>query len=91
VAALSNGQVVAVSGESFDSAYNAKRPCEHSKANCSLWDYDVYADTGGHWRWRAKASNGATVASSEESFYDRSNAQRAADNVRLNGGNATGP
>ena len=87
----SNGQMVAHSGESFDSTYNAKRAAENFKANAKLWNYEVYADTGGSYRWRAKANNGQTVASSGESFYDRSNAQRAADNVKNNAGGASGP
>lgn len=87
----SNGQVVAHSGESFDSTYNAKRAAENFKANASRWTYEVYADDGGSYRWRAKAGNGQIVASSGESFYDRSNAQRAANNVRDNAGSASGP
>jgi uncharacterized protein YegP (UPF0339 family) len=87
----SNGKMVAYSGEAFDSTWNAKRAAENFKASCSRWNYEVYADTGGSYRWRAKAGNGQTVASSGESFYDRSNAQRAADNVRANGGSASGP
>lgn len=86
-----NNKMVAHSGESFDSTSNAKRACENFKANCSRWTYDVYADSGSNYRWRAKASNGQTVASSGESFDSQSNAQRAADNVRNNAGSATGP
>jgi uncharacterized protein YegP (UPF0339 family) len=87
----SNHKMVAHSGEAFDSTYNATRAAEHFKANAGLWDYEVYADSGGSYRWRAKANNGATVASSGESFYDRANAQRAADSVKANAGSATGP
>ena len=87
----SNGKMVAYSGESFDSTSNAKRAAENFKANATRWNYDVYADTGGNCRWRAKAGNGAIVASSGESFDSKSNAQRAADNVKDNAGSASGP
>jgi uncharacterized protein YegP (UPF0339 family) len=87
----SNGKMVAHSGESFDSTSNAKRAAENFKANAKLWNYEVYADSGGNYRWRAKAANGAIVASSGESFDSKSNAQRAADNVKDNAGSASGP
>ena len=70
---------------------DAKRAAEHFKVNATRWNYEVYADSGGNYRWRAKAGNGAIVASSGESFDSKSNAQRAADNVRDNGGSASGP
>jgi len=86
-----NGQKVASSGESFASQSNARRAAEHFKTNARLWSYEVYADTGGNYRWRAKAGNGQKVASSGESFASQSNATRAYENVRDNAGGATGP
>lgn len=86
-----NGQTVAASGESFDSQSNATRAAENFKKNCSDWTYEVYADAAGRYRWRAKSGNGQTVAASGESFDSQSNAKRAADNVRDNGGSASGP
>jgi uncharacterized protein YegP (UPF0339 family) len=53
--------------------------------------YEVYKDAGGNYRRRAKSGNGQTVASSGEAFANKANAQRAADNVRDNGGAASGP
>lgn len=87
----SNGQTVASSGESFASQSNATRAAQNFKDHASAWHYEVYADTSGRFRWRAKAGNGQIVASSGESFASRSNAQQAADTVRRNGGNASGP
>lgn len=86
----SNGQKVATSGESFSSESNAKAGATNFKSKAKQWSYEVYADTGGNYRWRVKSSNGQTVASSGESFASQSNAQRAADNVRDNAGSATG-
>jgi uncharacterized protein len=87
----SNGRKVATSGESFYSQSNAKVGAQGFKSGARTYSYEIYADTAGNYRWRAKASNGQTVASSGESFASRSNAQTAADNVRLNAGSATGP
>ena len=50
--------------------------------------FEIYADAGGNYRWRLVASNGQTVASSGESFASKTNARRAAENVRDNAGKA---
>jgi uncharacterized protein YegP (UPF0339 family) len=55
----------------------------------AMWKFEVYADTGGHYRWRLKASNGQTVASSGESFASKSNAKEAAENVKEHAGGAS--
>lgn len=49
----------------------------------------IYEDSGSKYRWRLVAGNGQTVASSGESFDSRSNARRAAENVKSNAGSAT--
>lgn len=86
----SNGEMVAWAGESFASLYNAKRAAEAFKAGAATADFEVYQDTGGKFRWRAKRSSDL-VASSGESFYSRYDAERAAKNVQANAGGATGP
>lgn len=53
-----------------------------------MWKFQIYADSAGNYRWRLKSSNGQTVASSGESFDSRSNAKRAAENVKSNAGSA---
>jgi uncharacterized protein YegP (UPF0339 family) len=55
------------------------------------WQFEVYKDSAGNYRWRLNSSNGQTVASSGESFDSQSNAKRAAENVKANAGSATGP
>jgi uncharacterized protein len=54
-----------------------------------VWKFEIYADIGGNYRWRLKASNGQIVASSGESFSSHANAERAAENVRDNAGGAS--
>ncbi len=49
----------------------------------------IYKDSGGNYRWRLVAGNGQTVASSGEAFDSKSNARRAAENVKENAGSAT--
>ena len=51
--------------------------------------FEIYADSGGNYRWRLVSSNGQTIATSGESFSSKSNATRAAENIRDNAGSAT--
>lgn len=44
--------------------------------------FEIYLDAAGKYRWRLKDGNGVNVASSGESFASRSNARRAAENVK---------
>jgi len=53
-----------------------------------MWKFEIYADSGGGYRWRLVASNGQTVASSGESFASKANARDAAENVKKNAGGA---
>jgi uncharacterized protein YegP (UPF0339 family) len=50
--------------------------------------FEIYADAGGKFRWRLKDGNSQTVASSGESFDSKSNAKRAAENVKATAPNA---
>lgn len=51
--------------------------------------FQIYPDAGGKYRWRLIAANGQNIASSGESFDSKSNARRAAENVRDNAGKAS--
>ena len=60
----SNGQTVASSGEAFASHANAARAAQSFKKGAAKATFEVYADRSAKFRWRAKSSNGQTVASS---------------------------
>ncbi len=49
----------------------------------------VYRDRIGEYRWRLVATNGRTVGDSGEGYDSRSNARRAAENVRGSAGSAS--
>lgn len=85
-----NEKHVAWAGESFASPYNAMRACESFKTGAATARYEIYADAGGSFRWRAWRGSDK-VAASGESFDSKYNAERAAANVRDNAGSATGP
>jgi uncharacterized protein YegP (UPF0339 family) len=53
-----------------------------------MWKFEIYADSGDSYRWRLRAANGHVVAASGESFDSKSNALRAAENVKKNAGGA---
>jgi uncharacterized protein len=86
-----NGQIMASSGDSFFSKQNAERAAAGFKANAASASYAVYEDAGRKWRWRARAANGLTIASSGGAFASKPNAQQAADNVKASAGSATIP
>ena len=51
--------------------------------------FEVYKDAAGKYRWRLIDDNGKNVASSGESFASKSNAKRAAENVKVTAAGAT--
>lgn len=77
-----NGEDVAVGAQSFASRSSAERSVGAFLAAAESWRYEIYSDTAGGFRWRAKASNGETVAVSADSFVAMANAKRGVDNVR---------
>jgi uncharacterized protein YegP (UPF0339 family) len=47
-----------------------------------MWKFEIYRDHQGLFRWRLRAPNGQIIADSGEGYATRSNAKRAAENVR---------
>jgi uncharacterized protein YegP (UPF0339 family) len=76
-------------GETFPSRGNAHRAATSFRTGAASARFEVYLDKGIEYRWRAWRSSDK-VAASGEAFYDKSTAQRAADNVRDNAQYATG-
>lgn len=85
-----NHKTVAWAGETFYDLANARRACLAFKSGASMARFETYLDQGGEWRWRAWRSSDK-VASSGESFDSKWNADRAAENVKVNAGSASGP
>jgi uncharacterized protein YegP (UPF0339 family) len=55
-----------------------------------MWNYELFKDTAGHWRWHL-LSHGRRVATSGEAFASRFDAKRAMLEMRANAGGATVP
>ena len=78
-----NGRRVATASESFTSSSNARAAAQRFKERAgSAYDFQTYIDAGDHHRWRARARDGQTIASSGEPYYSQGVAQAAAENVR---------
>jgi uncharacterized protein YegP (UPF0339 family) len=77
-----DGEFVAVVAEAFASRPNAERALRTFATSADSWRYEIYHDVAGGFKWRAKASNGETVAVSPGSFQSMENAERAMENVR---------
>lgn len=86
----SNGEMVAWAGETFSTSFHANQSAVAFKSGAAAARYETYVDAGGKWRWRAWRSSDK-VAASGESFDGEWNANRAAENVRVNAGTAIGP
>jgi uncharacterized protein YegP (UPF0339 family) len=54
----------------------------HLKNGAKMPEFDAYQDLVGKWRWRLRAGDGRTVATSGESYETHWRALRAAEDVR---------
>jgi uncharacterized protein YegP (UPF0339 family) len=54
----------------------------------AMWNYQLFEDRSGQWRWHLVGGNGRVVATSGESFASRYDAERAAGEVKANAGAA---
>jgi uncharacterized protein YegP (UPF0339 family) len=87
----SNGRKVATSGERFYSQSKARTAASRFKSRCSSWNYEVYGNFQGIYRWRARSEENQVIALSVESFSSQSAARVSASSVQENGGSASGP
>lgn len=83
------GYLVAWSGAPFVDDAAAREAAGVFQDRAHAARFEVYVDTGGKFRWRAW-SRAVRVAESGEWFVSRSEAQRAADDVRQRTAGAEG-
>jgi uncharacterized protein YegP (UPF0339 family) len=91
-----NNQIVADSGEGYDSADGAEEGLQRVREYAPDADvldigraaFEVYDDEGGEVRWRLRARNGNVLADSGEGYDDRSGVWEAIGSVKRNGPNA---
>jgi uncharacterized protein YegP (UPF0339 family) len=87
----SNGRKLATSPDWFYSQSKARTAASRFKLRCSSWNYEVYGNFQGIYRWRAKSEDNQVVALCVGSFSSQFDARVAARSVQENGGGASGP
>jgi uncharacterized protein len=83
-----DGHNVASSGQPFAGRSQALHSASAFRRDAASAIYEVYESAAHGWRWRAKATDGRTIANSGETFAGRQDAERASGNVRDNAGGA---
>lgn len=86
-----SNDVMARSGESFDSTANATRAALNFKEHAPQWRYESFQGADGQWYWHAQAGNNAIVAAGGRAFGSRADTDAASNAVRVNGGAASSP
>ncbi len=86
-----NGRRIATSAEWFFTQSKAKMAASRFKSRCCSWNYEVYGNFEGIYRWRAKTEDNQVVALSVESFSSPYAARTSAMIVQENGSGASGP
>jgi uncharacterized protein YegP (UPF0339 family) len=77
-----NGRILADSGEGYSRRRDARRAVDRIRDNVADYEFVVYEDRGGKYRWRLKAGNGETVADSGQGYASEGSANDAVDRVR---------
>ncbi|MFB6303871.1 MAG: HVO_2922 family protein [Haloferacaceae archaeon] len=77
-----NGNVLADGGEGYASRSNARRAVNRLRDDVDAYDFEVYEDAAGEYRWRLESPNGRIVADSGEGYTERDEAEDAVERVR---------
>jgi uncharacterized protein YegP (UPF0339 family) len=77
-----NGRILGDSGEGYSRRRDARRAVDRIRDNVGDYEFEVYEDRGGKYRWRLVAGNGETVADGGQGYASESSANDAVDRVR---------
>lgn len=79
-----NGAILATAGQGYKAKADCKKSVERiqNQANTDKLDFEVYEDKAKEFRWRCKASNGQTVASSSEGYKAKADCTHAIDLIK---------
>jgi uncharacterized protein YegP (UPF0339 family) len=83
-----NGQVLATAGQSFKAKADCKKSVERLMGDLGKYKFEVYEDKAKQYRWRLKAPNGQTVASSSEGYKARADCEKAIESIKKGAGKA---
>jgi uncharacterized protein YegP (UPF0339 family) len=77
-----NREVLATGGQ----GYKAKADCKHGvevlQTGADKLNFETYEDKGKESRWRAKSSNGQTVAASGSSYKSKAECDKAVETIK---------
>jgi uncharacterized protein YegP (UPF0339 family) len=87
-----NGNIIADSGEGYNSKSSAREAIERVQGYAPEADvldvgqasFELYEDAAGEYRWRLRHRNGNIVADSGEGYSSRSAAEDAVNSVKQN-------
>lgn len=77
-----NGNILADSGESYTRRNDANRAVDRLRERIDEFEFEVYEDAAGEYRWRLRNANDQILGDSGEGYESRSNAEAAVDRVR---------
>jgi len=77
-----NGNILADSGEGYTRRNDANRAVNRIRDRIDDYEFEVYEDSAGEYRWRLRGRNDQIVADSGEGYDSRDNAETAVDRVR---------
>lgn len=76
-----NGNVLADSGQGYTRRRDARRAVDRVREAIDEFEFDVYEDTRGEYRWRLTSSNARIVADSGEGYASQRGAEEAVERV----------
>lgn len=77
-----NGNILADSGESYTRRNDANRAVDRLRERIDEFEFEVYEDAAGEYRWRLRNANDQILGDGGEGYESRSNAEAAVDRVR---------
>lgn len=77
-----NGNVLADSGQGYSRRHDAARAVERLRTGLDEFEFEIYEDRAGEFRWRLRAANNELVADSGEGYAARDGAETAVERFR---------
>ena len=85
-----NGAILATAGQGFKAKADAKHSIEliQKAGTDDKMKFELYEDDKKEYRWRLKAGNGQTVASSSEGYKAKADAEKAVASIKADAAKA---
>jgi uncharacterized protein YegP (UPF0339 family) len=77
-----NGNILADGGEGYSRRHDAARAVDRLRERIDDFEFNVYEDSAGEFRWRLQNANGDILGDSGEGYSSRSGATEAVDRVK---------